>query len=554
MASHQLILRYDPLRRHTQDETMTTALPPISNSSNEHNEIKGEETHRRHRRLTSIKDFVKKQKRSKQRTSNPVTDRENTNGNNSSVVVQEIRPSSAGLQTASSRPRKYVSKRNTNSKVEQRLVRAKSSGSKRMSYPPSEFHRQELVSSSFARLRRDSSKSCPMLCDCAMYEFDDEGGVTHLSQNSVDKFPPHENGIDRNKSSDRTNCDRFRVRTKSKSSKKDDIISVRPPKPPSWQNLQTPSQQNLSEPEVKSNPKPSHASEMLKKIGRSKSEEIGMQRHDRIQESMSYRPSKAPSWQTVATQGGSYDADGNVESTSRWSGFATSEGAGNHRQLEPSYKPPKPPSWQTVPAAPEEVTIDTKQTENIVPTIIVPSNPSGRSEARADGRCTSAGSSRSTRSPAKVQGDDDVDNDDSNSPDTVQASATNKSRGLRRSNIKRTRSRMIDAREIPKQDSVIPLSQTKPSEFHLRETHHDNDVYLSENVERCRQWLAGLLGDEGDTLAKTSSRSHRGAAARYDESDDDDDELVTCDLELSRDKWMYVGSPYPSSSSEDGDD
>lgn len=535
------------------------ALPPISrtNSHNESDEIKKDETQRRHRGLTSIKDFVKKQKRHKQRASTPSRDCEKTSGESSSVVVQEIRPTSAGSQTSSStRSRKYVSRRNTNSKGEQRLVKLQTSGSKRMSYPPSEFHRQELASTSFARLRKDNSKSCPMLCDTAMYEFDDEGDVPHQNQSIEEKNILHENGIDRIKNGDRTNGDRLRVKPKSKNSvysKKDESTSARPPKPPSWQNLQTSSQHSLTEPEVRTNKKSSHASEMLKKIGRSKSEEIGMQRYDRIPDSASYRPSKAPSWQTVATQGVPFDAEENKESTAIWTGYDTSEGAGIHRQLETSnYKPPKPPSWQTVPAEPEDVAIDTKPTEINVPTITIPSNSSGPLAARADGRCASAGSSRSTRSPGKIQVDEEVDNDDSNSPETAQPSALNKARGLRRSNIKRTRSRMIDEREIPMQDSVIPLSQTKPSEFHLRETHHDNDVYLSENVERCRQWLSGLLGDGGETLTRANANSHRGAAARHVDWGDDD-ELVTCDLELSRDKWMYVGSPYPSSSSEDED-
>lgn len=111
-----------------------------------------------------------------------------------------------------------------------------------------------------------------------------------------------------------------------------------------------------------------------------------------------------------------------------------------------------------------------------------------------------------------------------------------------RAHLKRTRSRVIDSREIPKESPVIPLSATQKHEFNLKETHQDNEIYLNENAHRCRRWLAEL---EVEDLRDQPIRGLKSSA--------DSDETITLDLEVSHDRWNYLGSPYPSDSGSDDD-
>ncbi|XP_077864637.1 uncharacterized protein LOC144350260 [Saccoglossus kowalevskii] len=56
--------------------------------------------------------------------------------------------------------------------------------------------------------------------------------------------------------------------------------------------------------------------------------------------------------------------------------------------------------------------------------------------------------------------------------------------------LRRTRSILsIDEGELPDAELVISLSETEPMEFNLRETVHDDRIYLRENRVRCRKWL-----------------------------------------------------------------
>ncbi|XP_022086531.1 uncharacterized protein LOC110977054 [Acanthaster planci] len=119
---------------------------------------------------------------------------------------------------------------------------------------------------------------------------------------------------------------------------------------------------------------------------------------------------------------------------------------------------------------------------------------------------------------------------------TTRSTAESERRAMR-ANIRRTRSRVIDSKEIPKHEAVLSLSQTKPSEFHLRKTYHDDTVYLLENAQRCRKWLADLKESDVTPLVDESESSRRL-----------EEEIVTCDVEISNEKWNFLGSPYPSSS------
>ncbi|XP_038070760.1 uncharacterized protein LOC119739771 [Patiria miniata] len=181
------------------------------------------------------------------------------------------------------------------------------------------------------------------------------------------------------------------------------------------------------------------------------------------------------------------------------------EEARNHR--------PKPPSWQDLP--PEQSDSGANAPDAILTHTYAVPESTHSIPAVAGYRCDSA----TTRSTVESE------------------------RRAVRANIRRTRSRVIDSREIPKHEAVLPLSQTKPSEFHLRKTYHDDTVYLLENAQRCRKWLAALEESDVTPLVGESENSH-GL----------EDETVTCAVEISNEKWSFLGSPYPSSSECSSDD
>ncbi|XP_033632965.1 uncharacterized protein LOC117294589 [Asterias rubens] len=171
---------------------------------------------------------------------------------------------------------------------------------------------------------------------------------------------------------------------------------------------------------------------------------------------------------------------------------------------------PKPPSWQDI--AHDQPTANTSQEPGV--TTHMYSVPESVHSVPAL-RCDSA---------------------------TTRSSTVESDRRAVRANIRRTRSRVIDAKEIPKAETVS-LSKTKPSEFNLRKTYQDDTVYLFENTQRCRKWLAAV--QEADV---TTHFDESGTISDSIQTLEDREEIVTCDMEISHDRWDFLGSPYPESS------
>ncbi|XP_072041870.1 uncharacterized protein [Amphiura filiformis] len=201
-----------------------------------------------------------------------------------------------------------------------------------------------------------------------------------------------------------------------------------------------------------------------------------------------------------------------------------------NRESVPITRPqrPKPPSWQD--QAPPSVTV-TEPTEKD-PSLIPNTNSNEKNSSAA-----AAAKPESILAAATSILDGATD---------ARGGTGNRRSGLSRSHLKRTRSRVIDAREIPREDAVIPLSRTQQREFNLKETHQDNRIYLTENAQRCRKWLADLevedLRDDEGGLLSTGYTDANGNT-----------ETITFDLEVSHERWNYLGSPYPSDSDSDAD-
>ncbi|XP_033102808.1 uncharacterized protein LOC117105690 [Anneissia japonica] len=109
-----------------------------------------------------------------------------------------------------------------------------------------------------------------------------------------------------------------------------------------------------------------------------------------------------------------------------------------------------------------------------------------------------------------------------------------------RSNIRRTHSMVIDTSEMPEASNlVVPLAQSKPHEFKLREKEFDDILYMEENEQRCRDWLKTLESAEfkPHSLMAPDKKPERILSSNND--------MVTCDLELAEDKWDFLISPYP---------
>ena len=178
---------------------------------------------------------------------------------------------------------------------------------------------------------------------------------------------------------------------------------------------------------------------------------------------------------------------------------------------------PKPPSWQD-PTPPPSLTVVTEALEEESPTATAGEKDPSPS-AKAESIAASSVFDTDTRS-------------------------MNRRSALSRSHLKRTRSRVINTGEIPREDHVIPLSRTQQNEFHLKETHQDNHIYLTENAQRCRKWLSEL--EVEDLRDDDAAYGLTPFPERYKET-------VSLDVEVSHDRWNYLGSPYPSDSDSDAD-
>ncbi|XP_070540706.1 uncharacterized protein [Ptychodera flava] len=102
--------------------------------------------------------------------------------------------------------------------------------------------------------------------------------------------------------------------------------------------------------------------------------------------------------------------------------------------------------------------------------------------------------------------------------------------------IRRTRSLLtIDERDLPETELVISLSETKPMEFNLKQSVHDDRIYLRENDVRCRKWL--------ETVQESDIKPHEMETE------------VTCEVEMDEDKLEHWHDQCPSTAgdSSDGD-
>lgn len=236
-------------------------------------------------------------------------------------------------------------------------------------------------------------------------------------------------------------------------------------------------------------------------------------------ENFSRKPPKAPSWQSLLNPTPAVDTASSSSEKKKISNKTESKLLSETLMKEQKVngpKPPKPPSWQSLTISPK-----CHQTSSSVSLV-------DHDKLRI---ARSSNSSENSREQA-IYPENVEDDDDSVSEMSVQSEIVEPFQNpSRKINIKRTRSRLIDSSEVPKQESVVRLAQAKPFEYNLRETQFDNMVYLRENAERCQRWLQSL----DDRVVNGSSYL--------------DGKTVINGKDFLHEKYSFIASPYPSSDS-----
>ncbi|KAJ8025956.1 hypothetical protein HOLleu_33668 [Holothuria leucospilota] len=252
-------------------------------------------------------------------------------------------------------------------------------------------------------------------------------------------------------------------------------------------------------------------------------------------ENFNRKPPKAPSWQSLLNPTPAVDTSSSSSEKKKLSNKTESKLPPEtsklfnktESKLRPETlvkeqksdgpKPPKPPSWQSLTIPPK-----CHQTSSSVSLV-------DHDKMRI---ARSSNSSENDREQPAIFPESVEDDDDSVSEMSVQSESVDPfQKPARKINIKRTRSRLIDSSEVPKQESVVRLAQAKPFEYNLRETQFDNMVYLRENAERCQRWLQSL----DDRVVNGSSYL--------------DGKTVINGKDFLHEKFSFIASPYPSSDS-----